>query len=312
LGEIRRDDGCLDFSGGVHEVGKDDKIIVYPCHGMKGNQHWAYKENGHIFHQVSSLCLALSTDNKHIQMEKCDESNLRLKCFLFQDKMSLDDDLTTIYKQQYFTTQLPSTFLAWNLNNNKNHDDFMKKILLLQRLIRRHYIRKQFDHVQDEYLKTLNDIENVFVSSFPSYMKPKDDITSNHTSKNEVIIKPIPMISSIIQKTTITKELPPVETVTSIVCPISSLSGKIVNNRHQQLESPVVRNEETKHTGIDQHDSIDFENQLNDMDDTKRLTRNELLRKRESLAIELVWIEQAIKSRKDYLKLKTRYTSVNS
>ncbi|CAF1123974.1 unnamed protein product, partial [Didymodactylos carnosus] len=72
--------GCLDFSGGVHEVGKDDKIIVYPCHGMKGNQHWTYKENGHIFHQVSSLCLALSTDNKHIQMEKCDESNSRLKC----------------------------------------------------------------------------------------------------------------------------------------------------------------------------------------------------------------------------------------
>jgi polypeptide N-acetylgalactosaminyltransferase len=44
LGEIRRDDGCLDFSGGINDANKDDKIIVYPCHGMKGNQQWLYKE----------------------------------------------------------------------------------------------------------------------------------------------------------------------------------------------------------------------------------------------------------------------------
>ncbi|CAF1244716.1 unnamed protein product, partial [Didymodactylos carnosus] len=40
---------------------------------MKSRQ--SYQTNGHIFHQVSSLCLALSNDNTHIQMEKCDESN---------------------------------------------------------------------------------------------------------------------------------------------------------------------------------------------------------------------------------------------
>lgn len=44
LGEIRRDDGCLDFSGGVNDANKDDKIIVYPCHGMRGNQQWMYRE----------------------------------------------------------------------------------------------------------------------------------------------------------------------------------------------------------------------------------------------------------------------------
>lgn len=44
LGEIRRDDGCLDFSGGINEANKDDKVIVYPCHGMKGNQQWIYRE----------------------------------------------------------------------------------------------------------------------------------------------------------------------------------------------------------------------------------------------------------------------------
>jgi len=36
-GEIRRDDGCLDFSGG-------ESVIIYPCHGQKGNQEWMYRE----------------------------------------------------------------------------------------------------------------------------------------------------------------------------------------------------------------------------------------------------------------------------
>ena len=36
-GEIRRDDGCLDYSGGAD-------VIIYPCHGQKGNQEWAYRE----------------------------------------------------------------------------------------------------------------------------------------------------------------------------------------------------------------------------------------------------------------------------
>ena len=44
LGEIRRDDGCLDFSGGLNDIDKNDKVIVYPCHGMKGNQQWIYRE----------------------------------------------------------------------------------------------------------------------------------------------------------------------------------------------------------------------------------------------------------------------------
>ena len=40
--EIRRDDGCLDYSGG-------DSVIIYPCHGQKGNQEWIYKEVGEAF-----------------------------------------------------------------------------------------------------------------------------------------------------------------------------------------------------------------------------------------------------------------------
>jgi hypothetical protein len=53
LGEIRRDDGCLDFSGGINDANKDDKIIVYPCHGMKGNQQWTYAEV--TAHEICSI-----------------------------------------------------------------------------------------------------------------------------------------------------------------------------------------------------------------------------------------------------------------
>ncbi|CAF0992787.1 unnamed protein product [Rotaria magnacalcarata] len=77
LGEIRRDDGCLDFSGGFNDANKDDKIIVYPCHGMKGNQQWIYKENNQLYHPVSNLCMTISEDNKHLRMTQCDGSNQR-------------------------------------------------------------------------------------------------------------------------------------------------------------------------------------------------------------------------------------------
>lgn len=46
-GEIRRDDGCLDYSGG-------ESVIIYPCHSQKGNQEWVYREVGTLW-QVSSL-----------------------------------------------------------------------------------------------------------------------------------------------------------------------------------------------------------------------------------------------------------------
>ena len=38
-GEIRRDEACLDYAG--------SDVILYPCHGSKGNQYWTYD------HQVS-------------------------------------------------------------------------------------------------------------------------------------------------------------------------------------------------------------------------------------------------------------------
>lgn len=33
-GEIRRDEACMDYAG--------TDVILYPCHGSKGNQYWEY------------------------------------------------------------------------------------------------------------------------------------------------------------------------------------------------------------------------------------------------------------------------------
>lgn len=43
-GEIRRDDGCLDYGGGRRDMNKNDRVIVYKCHEQEGNQHWVYTE----------------------------------------------------------------------------------------------------------------------------------------------------------------------------------------------------------------------------------------------------------------------------
>jgi hypothetical protein len=40
-----------------------------------------------------------------------------------------------------------------------DNDRRIEKILFLQRLIRSFYVRRQFEQVRKEYLKTLNDIE---------------------------------------------------------------------------------------------------------------------------------------------------------
>ena len=109
-------------------------------------------------------------------------------------------------------------------------EDHTEKLLLLQRLIRSHYVRRQFEQVRQDYLQTLSDIEGT-------------------TMVQPVPIQPRKQIDQVDVKTT---------------------------------PRPLV---------------------------VAHPTREELLHKREDLAIELLWIEQAIQSRKDYLRLKSRYTS---
>ncbi len=41
-GEIRRDEACLDYAG--------SDVILYPCHGSKGNQFWKYDHQvGYVY-----------------------------------------------------------------------------------------------------------------------------------------------------------------------------------------------------------------------------------------------------------------------
>lgn len=42
-GEIRRDESCIDYAGA--------NVMIFPCHGMKGNQEWRYN------HKVSCFTL---------------------------------------------------------------------------------------------------------------------------------------------------------------------------------------------------------------------------------------------------------------
>ena len=41
-GEIRRDEACLDYAG--------SDVILYPCHGAKGNQFWEYDPEVNLFY----------------------------------------------------------------------------------------------------------------------------------------------------------------------------------------------------------------------------------------------------------------------
>ncbi|XP_070210950.1 polypeptide N-acetylgalactosaminyltransferase 5-like [Littorina saxatilis] len=63
-GELRRDDGCLDFSGGAD-------VIIYPCHSQKGNQEWSYREDNTLYHLNTQKCAEVSIDGKKLSMATC-------------------------------------------------------------------------------------------------------------------------------------------------------------------------------------------------------------------------------------------------
>uniref|UniRef100_A0A0N5AYK8 Polypeptide N-acetylgalactosaminyltransferase n=1 Tax=Syphacia muris TaxID=451379 RepID=A0A0N5AYK8_9BILA len=68
-GEIRRDESCIDYAG--------NDVMIFPCHGMKGNQEWRYDPKIHrLLHVVTSKCLEMSRDGAKLLMETCDQNNL--------------------------------------------------------------------------------------------------------------------------------------------------------------------------------------------------------------------------------------------
>ncbi|KAF6024533.1 GALNT10 [Bugula neritina] len=62
---------CWDVSTSVFHA----PIIIFNCHGMKGNQFWKYNlETNQLYHQVSNLCLDCNRDTKELYMSKCEDS----------------------------------------------------------------------------------------------------------------------------------------------------------------------------------------------------------------------------------------------
>lgn len=80
-GEIRRDDGCLDYSGG-------EDVIIYPCHGQKGNQEWQYKEDNKLYHVNTQKCAEVSLDGKKLSMASC--TGIDRQLWQWQRKTSKD------------------------------------------------------------------------------------------------------------------------------------------------------------------------------------------------------------------------------
>ncbi|XP_067943825.1 putative polypeptide N-acetylgalactosaminyltransferase 10 [Watersipora subatra] len=50
-------------------------IVIFNCHGMKGNQFWKYNLKTHqLYHQVSNQCVDCNRETKELYMSHCDES----------------------------------------------------------------------------------------------------------------------------------------------------------------------------------------------------------------------------------------------
>lgn len=67
-GEIRRDEGCMDWTG------KGD-VTMYKCHGMHGNQQWMYTPDGLLVHKLTSKCISTSADGQSLLMVACQASD---------------------------------------------------------------------------------------------------------------------------------------------------------------------------------------------------------------------------------------------
>ncbi|CAG2207077.1 GALNT [Mytilus edulis] len=62
--EIRRDNGCVDYSG-------KPGIQMELCHQMRGNQEWEYREDNTLYHVFSQKCLEISQDGQTLSMNTC-------------------------------------------------------------------------------------------------------------------------------------------------------------------------------------------------------------------------------------------------
>ncbi len=68
----------------------------------------------------------------------------------------------------------------------------LEKILLLQRLIRSHYVRRQFQQVRNEYFKTMQDIEGEIIKPIETIpIKPMEIIPKKEEPSPKIGTTPI-------------------------------------------------------------------------------------------------------------------------
>lgn len=64
---------CFDVSVNTDKA----PVLLFGCHGMKGNQHFKYKPNTkHIYHPTAEKCLDADLSTNAIFLRKCDVSVL--------------------------------------------------------------------------------------------------------------------------------------------------------------------------------------------------------------------------------------------
>jgi len=73
---------CFDVSQSIRKA----PIILYNCHGMKGNQHFKFNlDTNQLFHPISGQCLDCDTAQREIFMNPCD-ANLLTQQWTFSSK----------------------------------------------------------------------------------------------------------------------------------------------------------------------------------------------------------------------------------
>lgn len=61
---------CFDVSTSVDHA----PIVLYPCHGMQGNQEWKYRfDSQQLHHPISNLCLDCDADRGELFMSSCNQ-----------------------------------------------------------------------------------------------------------------------------------------------------------------------------------------------------------------------------------------------
>nr|XP_009296677.3 polypeptide N-acetylgalactosaminyltransferase 10-like [Danio rerio] len=56
-------------------VSHNSPVTLYDCHGMKGNQLWAYRKDRSLFHPISNSCVSADAAQKRLLMSSCDASS---------------------------------------------------------------------------------------------------------------------------------------------------------------------------------------------------------------------------------------------